>query len=128
MTNHQELVRQAFAALDGGDVGPFRELLDPGAKWVAIPQSEDLAETPVCASRRAILDRLERLHRKGRRFQLGRVIEAGERVAVEVTLLAPEWSGPVTLFRVFTFGPGTDAVVRLNDCLDESYALQVLVA
>jgi hypothetical protein len=56
------------------------------------------------------------------------VIEAGDRVAVEVTLLAPEWSGPVTLFRVFTFGRGGDAVVRLNDCIDESYALQVLVA
>lgn len=128
MSNHQELVRQAFAALDGGDVRPFQELLDPAAKWVAIPQSEDVADTPVCANREAILDRLEQLYSKGRRFQLGRVIEAGERVAVEVTLLAPEWSGPVTLFRVFTFGPGTDAVVRLNDCLDESYALQVLVA
>jgi hypothetical protein len=48
--------------------------------------------------------------------------------AVEVTLLAPEWSGPVTLFRVFAFAPDRDAVVRLNDCIDESYALQVLVA
>jgi SnoaL-like domain len=128
MGHRQELVRRAFAALDSGDVDPFRELLDPGAKWVAIPQSGDVAETPTCASRAAILDRLERLHRKGRRFQLGKLIEAGDRVAVEVTLLTPEWSGPVTLFRVFTFGPGRDAVVRLNDCIDESYALQVLLA
>jgi hypothetical protein len=35
---------------------------------------------------------------------------------------------PVTLFRVFAFAPDRDAVVRLNDCIDESYALQVLVA
>jgi len=97
-------------------------------KWVAIPQGGDVAETPTCASRAAIVDRLKRLHRNGRRFQLGKVIEAGDRVAVEVTLLAPEWSGPVTLFRVFTFGRGGDTVVRLNDCIDESYALQVLVA
>ena len=114
--------------MDSGDIEPFRELLDPDAKWVAIPQGGDVAETPTCASRAAIVDRLKRLHRNGRRFQLGKLIEAGDRVAVEVTLLAPEWSGPVTLFRVFTFGRGGDAVVRLNDCIDESYALQVLVA
>jgi len=33
----------------------------------------------------------------------------------------------VTLYRVFAFG-GDDVVVRLNDCVDESYALQVLVS
>jgi len=128
MGDRQELVRRAFAALDRGDIEPFRELLDPDAKWVAIPQGGDAAETPACASRAAIVDRLKRLHRNGRRFQLGKLIEAGDRVAVEVILLSPEWSGPVTLFRVFTFGSGGDAVVRLNDCIDESYALQVLVA
>lgn len=128
MGDRQELVRQAFAALDNGNVAPFKELLDPDAKWVAIPQGVDVADTPICANRSAIVDRLERLHTKGRRFQLGRLIEAGDRVAAEVTLLAPEWSGPVTLFRVFAFEPGRDAVVRLNDCADESYALQVLVA
>jgi hypothetical protein len=52
----------------------------------------------------------------------------GDRVAVELTLLSPEWSAPVTMFRVFTFEPGEDTVVRLNDCIDESYALQILVA
>ena len=128
MGDRQELVRRAFAALDNGDIEPFRELLDPDAKWVAIPQGGDVAETPTCASRAAIVDRLKRLHSNGRRFQLGKLIEAGDRVAVEVTLLSPEWSGPVTLFRVFTFGSRGDAVVRLNDCIDESYALQVLVA
>jgi SnoaL-like domain len=127
MANRQELVQLAFRALDGGDIEPFRELLDPDAKWVAIPQG-GVAETPTCANRAAILDRLRRLHKNGRRFQLGKLIEAGDRVAVEVTLLSPEWSGPVTLFRVFTFGPGEDVVVRLNDCIDESYALQILVA
>ena len=128
MSDRPELVRRAFAALGSGDVEQFGELLDPDAKWVAIPQGGDLAETPTCASRAAIVDRLQRLQRNGRRFQLGKVIEAGDRVAVEMTLLAPEWSGPVTLFRVFTFGSGGDAVVRLNDCIDESYALQILVA
>jgi hypothetical protein len=128
MGDRQELMRRAFAALDSGDLDPFRELLEPDAKWVAIPQSDHVAETPMCTSRAAIIDRLERLHRNGRRFQLGKLIEADDRVAAEVILLAPEWSGPVTLFRVFTFRSGSDGVVRLNDCIDESYALQVLVA
>jgi SnoaL-like domain len=127
MADRQELVRQAFAALDGGDIEPFKELLDRNAKWVAIPQG-DVAETPTCPNRAAIVDRLGRLHKNGRRFQLGKLIEAGDRVAVEVTLLSPEWSWPVTLFRVFTFGTGEDVVTRLNDCIDESYALQLLVA
>jgi hypothetical protein len=43
-------------------------------------------------------------------------------------VVAPEWSGPVTLFKVFTFAPHDDVVVRMNDCIDESYALQVLAA
>ena len=43
-------------------------------------------------------------------------------------MLVPEWSGPVTMFKVFTFDPRGALVVRLNDCIDESYALQVLAA
>ena len=127
MGERPELVRQAFAALDSGDVGPFRNLLDPAAQWVAVPHGE-VADTPTCANRAAIIERLKRLHARGRRFQLGKLIEAGDRVAAEVTVQSPEWSEPVTIFRVFTFGSGEDAVVRLNDCIDESYALQILVA
>lgn len=127
MADRQELVRQAFVALDRGDVQPFTELLDRNAQWVAIPQG-DPAGTPRCSNRAAIIDRLKRLHRNGRRFQLGKLIEAGDRVAVEVSVLSPGWSGPVTLYRVFTFEPDEDTVTRLNDCIDESYALQILVA
>jgi hypothetical protein len=36
--------------------------------------------------------------------------------------------GTGDLFRVFTFGAGKDTVTRLNDCIDQSYALQILVA
>jgi ketosteroid isomerase-like protein len=126
MSDRTELLRRAFAALDGGDIAPFRELFAPDARWIAIPQGE--GETPACANRATILGRLERHHANGRRFQLGKLIEDGDRIAVETTVLAPEWSGPVTLFRVFTFEPGGDVVVRMNDCIDESYALQVLAA
>jgi ketosteroid isomerase-like protein len=126
MADRQELVRQAFAALDAGDIAPFRELFDPAAKWVGIPQRGEEDETPTCPNRGAILGRLEQHHANGRRFRLGKLIEDGDRVAAEITVLAPEWSGPVTFFKVFTFGPRDDVVVRLNDCIDESYALQVL--
>ena len=127
MAGRQQLVQDAFAALDRGELGPFEKLLDPDAKWVAIPQGENVMETPTCGNRAAILDRLKRVHENGRRFRVGKMIEGGDRVAVEVTVLSPEWSDSVTLYRVFTFDTG-DAVVRLNDCIDESYALQVLVA
>jgi ketosteroid isomerase-like protein len=128
MADRKELVRQAFTALDGGDIAPFRDLFDPDAKWIGVPQRGEEDETPTCANRAAIVDLLERHHTNGRRFQLGKLIENGDRVAVEVTVRVPEWSGPVTLFKVFTFEPRGDVVVRLNDCIDESYALQVLAA
>jgi ketosteroid isomerase-like protein len=128
MVDRKELVRRAFMSLDGGDIEAFTDLFDSDAKWVAIPHSGEEGETPTCNDRAAIVGRLEQLHRGGRRFQVGKLIEEGDRVAVEITVLTPEWSGPVTLFKVFTFGPDGDVVVRLNDCIDESYALQVLAA
>lgn len=127
MTDRKELVRHAFVALDAGDITPLRELFAPDANWVAIPQGGE-GETPTCANRAAIVDRLERHHANGRRFALGKLIEKGDRIAIETIVVAPEWSGPVTLYRVFTFDTDRDVVVRLNDCIDESYALQVLAA
>ncbi|HEY3185117.1 MAG TPA: nuclear transport factor 2 family protein [Gaiellaceae bacterium] len=128
MTDRKELLRQGFVGLDGGDLAPLRDLFDPDAKWIGIPRSGDESETPTCPNRTAIVDLLERHHTNGRRFELGKMIEDGDRIAVEVTVLAPEWSGPVTLYKVFSFRPHENVVVRLNDCIDESYALQVLAA
>jgi ketosteroid isomerase-like protein len=99
VSDRQELVRTAFAALDAGDVAPFRSLLSPDAKWVGIPQGD---ATPVCANRDAIIDRLRRVRKNGRRFSVGKLIEQDDRIAVEVSVLAAEWSGPVTLFRVMS--------------------------
>ncbi len=127
MTDHTQLVRRAFAALNAGDLESFGALFDPAAQWVGVPQGGP-DETPVCSNRALIVERLSSHHANGRRFELGKLIEDRARVAVEVTILSPEWSGPVTVFKVFTFAPDSDAVVRLNDCIDESYALQVLAA
>lgn len=128
MNNRKKLIRQAFTALDVGDIAPFKALFDPDAKWIGIPKRGEVDETPTCPNRAAIVDLLDRHHANGRRFRLGRLIEDGDRVAVELTILVPEWSGPVCMFKVFTFEPGEDVVVRMNDCIDESYALQVLAA
>jgi len=128
MADRAQLIRQAFVAFDTGDLSRLRTLFDANAKWIGVPHRGDEDETPSCANRAAIVDVLERHHANGRRFQLGKAIEEGDRVAVEMTILAPEWSGPVQMFKVFTFAPDGDVVMRLNDCIDESYALQVLAA
>jgi ketosteroid isomerase-like protein len=94
MADRVELIRQAFVALDRGDVALLRTLFDPDAKWIGVPQRGEQDETPSCPNRAAIVDLLERHHANGRAFQLGKAIEEGDRVAVEVTILAPEWSGP----------------------------------
>jgi ketosteroid isomerase-like protein len=87
--DRKELVRQAFTALDGDDLAPFQDLFDPDAKWIGVPQRGEKDETPTCTNRAAIVDQLERHHKNGRRFQLGNLIEDGDRVAVEVTVLVP---------------------------------------
>jgi ketosteroid isomerase-like protein len=126
MADRKQLIRDAFAGLAAGDVEPIRDLFTADARWVGVPSGE--ADTAMCPNRAAIVDMLQRHLEKGRGFVLGGLLEEGDRVAAEVTIRDPEWSGPVTIFKVFTFRPGEDKVVRLNDCIDESYARQVLAA
>jgi ketosteroid isomerase-like protein len=124
----QELLRHAFAGLADGDLRPFEELFDADARWAGVPHGGHEGETAECADRSVIVARLARHHKKGRRFTAEEFIEERDRVAVGVTITDPGWSGPVKVFRVFTFRPGENVVVRMNDCVDESYALQVLAA
>ena len=126
MADRQHLILHAFSAYDAGDLDPFRTLLDPQAKWVGVPQGPSADDTPVCRNREAILGRFAAQYENERRFTPGKMIEQGDRVAVHVTVVNPAWSAPVELFRVFTFSAGGDVVVRMNDCIDESYALQAL--
>lgn len=128
MSTRERLIREAFAALDEGDVAPLTRLFDPQATWVAIPQGRDPGDTPMCPDRARMITRLGSHHANGRCFEVGDVLERGDRVAVALTITDPGWSLPVETYKVFTFRDGSDVVVRLNDCLDESYALQVLVA
>jgi ketosteroid isomerase-like protein len=124
-----QLIQDAFAALASGDLGPFKKLFAPDAKWIGIPGAAgEGGKAYECESRSQIVGRLEQHHKNGRRFTLGELIEQGDRVAVGFTINNPDWSRPVNTFKVFTFRPGENVVVRMNDCIDESYALQVLAA
>jgi ketosteroid isomerase-like protein len=125
MSDRQQRIRDAFVAYDRGDLDDIRALFAPDAQWVAIPSGDEIA---ACHGSREIVGRLEQVRERGRRFTLGRMIEDRDRVAVEWTIADPSWSDPVQVFKVFAFAPGGDVVVRLNDCVDESYALQVLAA
>ena len=78
--------------------------------------------------RSEIVSLLGRHYANGRRFTLGEMIEQGDRIAVEMAVANPEWSEPVSVYKVFSFRAGDDVVIRLSDCIDESYALQVLAA
>ncbi len=129
MSDRLELIRGAFAAYDGGDLGPMQALFAPDAKWVGVPGGAgERGKAYECESRKQIVGRLEQHHKNGRRFILGEVIEQGDRVAVAFTIENPDWSQPVDMFKVFTFQPGENVVARMNDCIDESYALQLLAA
>ncbi len=128
MADRPQLIRDAFAAFATGDLAPFERLFAPDATWVGVPGGGENGEPAVCADRATTVGRLRRHYEHGRRFTAGKVVESCDRVAVAVTIVNPEWSGPVSVFKVFTFRPGDDVVVRLNDCIDESYALQVLAA
>src|ERR1035437_6037330 len=118
MSDRQRLIREAFSA---GDLRPFAALFDAEAKWVGVPGGGFEGETAVCANRSTIVGRLGAHHEKGRRFTPEEFIEEGDRVAVGVTIVNPEWSGPVNVYKVFTFRAGENVVVRMNDCIDESY-------
>ena len=127
MSDRPQLIRDAFAELASGDLGPFKTLFAPDARWIGIPGGAgEGSKAYACEDRSQIVGRLEQHHKNGRRFTVEELIEQGDRVAVGVTITTPEWSGPVTTFKVFTFRQGENVVVQMNDCIDESYALQVL--
>lgn len=71
------------------------------------------------------MDLLKAHHRHGRRFRPLEFLEAANRVAVRLEVTAPDWSGPVETFKVFTFGDDDEAVL-LQDAVGEEYARALL--
>jgi ketosteroid isomerase-like protein len=111
-----DLIARAFAALDAGDTGPFEALLAPEARWVGVASSA--SETPTCDDRREVVDLLRRRVASGRRFAVRRAVESGDQVSVTLAVSGPGIPDGVTVTRVFTFRPGTNVVVRMDDGVD----------
>jgi SnoaL-like domain len=128
MVDRMEVIRDAFAAFSAGDLESFEALFDPEAKWVGVPGGGENGDPHVCSDRSVIVERFRRHHENGRSFELGEMIERDDRIAVAITIADPDWSSSVSIFKVFTFRAGESVVVRMNDCIDESYARQVLAA
>lgn len=47
MTEREQRLRSAFAALDEGDLGPFEALFRPDAQWLGVPGRGWNGETPI---------------------------------------------------------------------------------
>jgi hypothetical protein len=67
-------------------------------------------------------------HQNGRRFHASEAVEHGEAVALGLTISQPDWSGTVEVFKVFTFAPSGNTVVRMQDCDSRDAALAMLSA
>jgi hypothetical protein len=65
---------------------------------------------------------------RGRRFAVHEIVERGDAMVVGLRLTQPDWSGSVDVFKVFTFGPGVDRVVRMQDCTDREAAVSAASA
>jgi hypothetical protein len=74
------------------------------------------------------VDLLSSHHENGRRFQVSEAVERGSAVALGLTISQPDWSEPVEVFKVFTFGTAGDKVVRMQDCDSREAALALLAA
>ena len=51
------------------------------------------------------------------------LVDQGDAVVVGLRVSQPDWSGSVEVFKRFTFRPGADVVVRMQDCTDRDDAL-----
>jgi hypothetical protein len=74
------------------------------------------------------VDLLSTHHQNGRRFMVSDVVERGTAVSLGLTILQPEWSGTVEVFKVFNFGTAGDRVVSMQDCDSRESALAILAA
>jgi hypothetical protein len=63
----------------------------------------------------------------GRRFTVTGYLESGDQVSVTLAVSGPEIPGSVSLTKIFTFRPGTNTVIRMNDGVDV-LALRALAA
>jgi len=54
----------------------------------------------------------------GVRFSVTNAVESGDQVAVTLSITGPQIPAGVPVTKFFTFAPGTNTVVRINDGVD----------
>ena len=54
----------------------------------------------------------------GRRFAVTNYVESGDQVAVTLVISGPQIPDSISLTKIFTFRPGTNTVIRMNDGVD----------
>ena len=69
------------------------------------------------------MDRLRQLVEHGRRFEVHRLVEEADQVAVALGVTEPGWQGVAEVAKVFRFRTLDDKVVFMEDCLDWEDAL-----
>jgi hypothetical protein len=50
-------------------------------------------------------------------------VDQGDDTVVGLRVSQPDWSGSIEVFKRFSFRPGTDAVIGMQDCTDRDGAL-----
>ena len=50
-------------------------------------------------------------------------VDQDDAVVVGLRVSQPDWSGSVEVFKRFTFRPGADVVIQMQDCTDRDDAL-----
>ena len=127
MSRRHELIRDAYAALGRGELAPWMQLLDRAAVWRGVGQSDD-DEVPTCGARREVIGRLANVYEQGRRFETFEFVDDGDTVVVGLRVSQPDWLGSADIYKRFTFSPGTDMVIRMQDCTDRDDGLSAAAA
>ena len=65
-----------------------------------------------------VVDLLSERVANGVQFAVTNAVESGDQVAVTLSITGPQIPGGVTVTKFFTFAPGTNTVVQINDGVD----------
>jgi hypothetical protein len=65
-----------------------------------------------------VVDLLSERVANGVQFAVTNTVESGDQVAVTLSITGPQIPGSVTVTKFFTFAPGTNTVIRMNDGVD----------
>ena len=124
VSRRHELIRDAYRALGLGELDPWIHLLDRAVVWQGVGQPDE-DEGPTCGARREVIGRLASVYEQGRRFETFEFVDDGDTVVVGLRVSQPDWLGSADIYKRFTFSPGADIVIRMQDCTDRDAAVSM---